>query len=352
MDHIRQTLKLERLSSLKRSELASKLAEFIPIKFKDIMYSFDKNTYDLIKSIANAGAIPANIEFSKIKILMRYGIIFPGLVKGQKILYMPVELIKEFNLLDVSETEKVISRNTEWIQLTQGMLYYYGYMDSWRLIKNVQKYVEQNIDITEFIKVISFACNYYENIDMWANGYKDARVFDCEKIIIEHNKRPEFDYYPFTKKQLLKVGSLNNKELLPEMETFINFLLLNYDLPEDVISEISTQLTSLVNNESTPEFIIKYLETWLEIPSPQYNQVLTAKITELYNNTHQWVLKGHAPNGLYPKAEEQQKTHPIQEKSVNITKAKIIEMPKPNKIGRNDLCPCGSGKKYKKCCGK
>jgi len=24
---------------------------------------------------------------------------------------------------------------------------------------------------------------------------------------------------------------------------------------------------------------------------------------------------------------------------------------KPAKVGRNDLCPCGSGKKYKKCCG-
>lgn len=23
-----------------------------------------------------------------------------------------------------------------------------------------------------------------------------------------------------------------------------------------------------------------------------------------------------------------------------------------NKVGRNDTCPCGSGKKYKKCCGK
>jgi len=23
-----------------------------------------------------------------------------------------------------------------------------------------------------------------------------------------------------------------------------------------------------------------------------------------------------------------------------------------NKIGRNDACPCGSGKKYKQCCGK
>jgi len=22
------------------------------------------------------------------------------------------------------------------------------------------------------------------------------------------------------------------------------------------------------------------------------------------------------------------------------------------RVGRNDMCPCGSGKKYKKCCGK
>ena len=25
---------------------------------------------------------------------------------------------------------------------------------------------------------------------------------------------------------------------------------------------------------------------------------------------------------------------------------------KEDKVGRNDPCPCGSGKKYKKCCGK
>ncbi len=31
-------------------------------------------------------------------------------------------------------------------------------------------------------------------------------------------------------------------------------------------------------------------------------------------------------------------------------KAKIVVRDQP-KIGRNDPCPCGSGKKYKKCCG-
>ena len=32
-------------------------------------------------------------------------------------------------------------------------------------------------------------------------------------------------------------------------------------------------------------------------------------------------------------------------------KTKQIKLDQP-KVGRNDPCPCGSGKKYKKCCGK
>jgi len=34
----------------------------------------------------------------------------------------------------------------------------------------------------------------------------------------------------------------------------------------------------------------------------------------------------------------------------------LLNWPKPKeaekKVGRNELCPCGSGKKHKKCCGK
>ncbi len=33
---------------------------------------------------------------------------------------------------------------------------------------------------------------------------------------------------------------------------------------------------------------------------------------------------------------------------LNPLKTKIAE----KKVGRNEPCPCGSGKKYKKCCGK
>ena len=36
------------------------------------------------------------------------------------------------------------------------------------------------------------------------------------------------------------------------------------------------------------------------------------------------------------------------ERLLNPPLQRVVE----NKTGRNDPCPCGSGKKYKKCCGK
>ena len=42
------------------------------------------------------------------------------------------------------------------------------------------------------------------------------------------------------------------------------------------------------------------------------------------------------------------------EKATNEVEELIVKKPVVNstkKVGRNDPCPCGSGKKYKKCCG-
>jgi uncharacterized protein YecA (UPF0149 family) len=34
------------------------------------------------------------------------------------------------------------------------------------------------------------------------------------------------------------------------------------------------------------------------------------------------------------------------------TSTAVKQVIRTNKVGRNDPCPCGSGKKYKKCCGQ
>jgi preprotein translocase subunit SecA len=46
-------------------------------------------------------------------------------------------------------------------------------------------------------------------------------------------------------------------------------------------------------------------------------------------------------------------THRDHTKAAAYVAGGAVEAPKAQaKVGRNDLCPCGSGKKYKKCCGR
>ena len=47
---------------------------------------------------------------------------------------------------------------------------------------------------------------------------------------------------------------------------------------------------------------------------------------------------------MFDLEEELKKLYKEQKESTTIRKGK--------KVGRNDPCPCGSGKKYKFCCGK
>ena len=56
-----------------------------------------------------------------------------------------------------------------------------------------------------------------------------------------------------------------------------------------------------------------------------------------------WLYELPLWNNIYTE-EELKRLYKEQKESTTIRKEK--------KIGRNDPCPCGSGKKYKKCCGK
>lgn len=151
LDLIRKNLAFKNLSSLKKSELALILSKLIPINYKDVLYLLDRDTYDLIKAIVkNAGSINrTNMSVSNVETLMGCGIIFPGLINNQKKLFMPIELINHFKELDSSELEKIVIRNTEWIQITQGMMYYYGVLDAWRVIKKVEQLTKCKVDIED-----------------------------------------------------------------------------------------------------------------------------------------------------------------------------------------------------------
>jgi uncharacterized protein YecA (UPF0149 family) len=106
----------------------------------------------------------------------------------------------------------------------------------------------------------------------------------------------------------------------------------------------------MINKDSNPSVCLQYLQSQLEFPSFEFVQLLTAQMMEVYNNTRMWVLKGYTPVELHKK--EKQHLNPIPPSIKKQTGSNIIDINSRKNTGRNDPCPCGSGKKYKKCCGK
>jgi len=354
LDKIRQNLGLKNLSSLKKGDLTGKLVNLIPVKFKDILYVLDLERYDMVKRMfKNAGPVMANnISVSKVESLMGYGIAFPGVHHNQKILFMPLELLDIFKEIDGKELETIVRRNTEWIKLTHGLLYYYGVMGASTMNNKINQLTGQEVDLLKYFKVLSAASDYYEQIEFSAYGYQDQRVYDAKKILDEQKARPSVDYYSFTKEQLLKAAEMDFIDRTPKLNNFTRFLLEYYDLTDKEIDEMMLQLINMINLDTKPTGMIKYLESRLEFPSFDMVQELTAKLMELYNHTRMWILKGHTPDELFQEEKRYLKPLPAESFRMGQTDLKLFDIRTGAKIGRNDSCPCGSGKKYKKCCGK
>ena len=74
---------------------------------------------------------------------------------------------------------------------------------------------------------------------------------------------------------------------------------------------------------------------------------------EMVNNIQEETVKAlyHIRKVVNKEIKRERVAEPV---AVNHTDESLGAKPivKKEKIGRNDLCPCGSGKKYKDCCGK
>jgi preprotein translocase subunit SecA len=68
---------------------------------------------------------------------------------------------------------------------------------------------------------------------------------------------------------------------------------------------------------------------------------IISAIMELNNKARLWVTYGNVPDELSSS----------QESCFGMKQNIAVDRSTP-KVGRNDPCPCGSGLKYKKCCGK
>lgn len=138
------------------------------------------------------------------------------------------------------------------------------------------------------------------------------------------------EYYEKEKKAYAKILSEKNAEISgPVKELAEQYGLEPFEMTA-FIDGINTSLEETVEPEGLEE-----------------DTAVTLRIVwdKLYYNMHKakapWLYELEEWDGVLE-----------EEKRAEITKQyRIDSQAVSNKVGRNDPCPCGSGKKYKKCCG-
>ncbi|OIK09764.1 hypothetical protein BIV60_22990 [Bacillus sp. MUM 116] len=345
LDDIRKSLDLKGVSSLKKAELISVLLEMIPKSLEQICLPFDAERFRLLTKIAHNGGymIAPILEPHQVEYFRDRGLIFTGTFQGKRVLAIPAELID--SILMIAEDKKltaIINRNTEWIKLTYGLCYYYGTLSTAQLSDMLETYTKEPFRLEEYLEVIYDANSYHKEITIDNEGFSNRRVFDPKRVKQEHRSRESLSFYPFTKKQLFKAGEAGFVERNQIYLKFVEFLTQNYDMDRKTADSFVEECVYATRIGEGPNQVMQYLGSVLEFESLEMIQAVMDQVVYLMNNTKQWFLKGYTPIEL-----REQSLQPEL-----VTSPKHSESKTNEKIGRNDPCPCGSGKKYKKCCGR
>lgn len=109
--------------------------------------------------------------------------------------------------------------------------------------------------------------------------------------------------------------------------------------------------------EPDPQAQIQFVLNTLRQIGASFEDIKDAKeplryAMELSNEEHLWCNRGFSADGLAVRMAAEKKNTDIAAGLLNQGKANGQVVRKTTKIYPNDPCPCGSGKKYKKCCGK
>jgi len=356
---IRQYWNFSGISQLNKSELVDVLDQKIRENLREWMGYQSSKEIDFFKKIIKEQQQIDWLEITPQDILPPaldnyhgHGIIDIKDTETERSVRIPADLAAEIaEIITYSDFQEEIKNNDRLLQFARGLLAYYGVLSIMQLIKFYDFYFEVETEpekFYHFLKLINEAFLNTFDIEYFDHYYLYSGVFNPEEMIREIKMRPQINYYHPKKKDILYAGKHDREKLNFTQQKFRKKLLKDFSLSKDEVEEIIwTMMLDIKNDRKTIE-IIQELADRLEFDHFDQAQDFFQEMNEFHNNTRLWVLKGHTPNEIME--EERKHLRPLPKKGYKSRSHGDETVVKEEKVGRNDPCPCGSGKKYKKCC--
>jgi hypothetical protein len=205
-------------------------------------------------------------------------------------------------------------------------------MDYDQLYAKVSEYIDDELEFADFIGIILNGGCWYDNIQAGKHELMYSELMNVDALQAEQMKNTSIDYADLPYDKVWDAGQESYVESTGAYRALAQFLMNKCNLDVLQAAEAVRSINIIIQNGYGMKEIVGFLKDQkLVLPKMEETQELYGLIGRYNNTLPKWVLKGHTEDEL-----------------ANMPRQSVVRVGK--KIGRNDPCPCGSGKKYKNCC--
>lgn len=202
---------------------------------------------------------------------------------------------------------------------------------------------KEKINIEEVENYLKNPPNDLENefIHPHKDYFVHESILEFDEFDLLLSKKSDKPYYVPNKKELLNYVDEFYFEKNREYKKVLNYIRKNFSyLPDYETEEIAEEIHDICQFDFNIQRTFNFLNRrGMEFESEKSFEKFVFLIVDLSNNTRLWENNGFTPSEL------------VNREKFNFNKEnKELFVREKKKIGRNEPCPCGSGKKYKKCC--
>lgn len=339
----------QKYSHLKKKELVAWLKTHLlePEHMKKILRESDRKETEIFEeAVEGAGIILSGELVRESKLLCSY-----GAYSTSEIFLIPSDVKAQYKKICTEEFEKEREQRWRFEDYCDSALYLYGVISINKLLQIYNQFEEEKMTKEETKQRCIELIKRDERMVIVGNWLVDEMLMerDLYKAVLE--AQGDLPYYiPDSREEFLEYGEKGCQEPDEYTESFLTFLQHEMGLDDAHSQMIFYEAQEEIRLNCTVEDIMDLFEVYgITVPHKK-QKVLISQLKKLGNNIRTWDNKGFT-------AMERERLEAGQaEEAPNVlavnSGTRIIPFSAAKKIYPNDPCPCGSGKKYKFCCGK
>ncbi len=342
-----------RYSSFKKKELAEWLKNHLldSVYMKRMLEQVAEEELDIFEDAIEQNGIAVSSE------LMAHSLFLSsyGAHSEMEVLFIPEDVAEAYRKVYTPQLRQKLSRKFNLCTYCKGGIYLYGILPLQQLIKIYNYYEDDTITEGEVRGYVQQFIEEGEDFALVDDQIIDEELMEDDIYQIVLDTQADKPYYvPRDKEELLDYGRLACQEMDEYAQEFLGYITEKYKVSEVTAHmafyDIQEIFHSNGNIGDAIDILTHYL-SWedVRISGQKQKKILVKYLKKIENHTRLVRHRGHTEEEyqtMQGEARSQVK------KVARDPRNKIIEFPGVRKVYPNDPCPCGSGKKYKYCCGR